>query len=170
MLRKLILSNHHQIIRYRCHGIGYLFPSRDSCATDYSMSIIEKEKWKLVSIPAIWHWLGNGIYNAMPRLHSFSGCDTSGFYGKSKAAFFTLLKADTPFRHAMQELGNLCLSEKQVYASFTNMKKLMWIEFFITCLRKQHPHKNPLTKILSNFTSKELTLKLTYGNRLEKTF
>ncbi len=43
-------SNHHQIIRYRCHGIGYLFPSRDSCTTDYSMSIIEKEKWKLVSI------------------------------------------------------------------------------------------------------------------------
>ncbi len=67
----------------------------------------QSKKRKLINIPAVWHKLGNDVCKALPGLHSFSGCDTtSGFFGKSKAAFFSLLKADATFKLAMQPLGN----------------------------------------------------------------
>ncbi len=51
--------------------------------------------------------LGSTIYNAMPMVNTFTGCDTvSSFFGQGKVTAFKILKLYPPVIEALNELSS----------------------------------------------------------------
>ena len=63
-----------------------------------------KERRRYISLSSVAARLGNGVCQALPGLHAFTGCDsTSAFSGRGKKAAFNMLLAGKVY--AMQLLG-----------------------------------------------------------------
>ena len=63
-----------------------------------------KERRRYISLSSVAARLGNGVCQALPGLHAFTGCDsTSAFSGRGKKAAFKMLLAGKV--DAMQLLG-----------------------------------------------------------------
>ena len=66
-----------------------------------------KQRSRFVDIGSVSSKLGRNMCQALPGLHSMTGCDTtSAFSGKGKAKAFKLVTGDADMCVTMQQLGN----------------------------------------------------------------